>query len=94
LISLGEYHFGISRSRRRTELTAWLEAFLVRAEVLSPTQDTLPHYAAIREELKDAGRPIPANDCWIAALVREHGMPVVSRDGHFDSVRGIRRLDW
>lgn len=94
LISLGELHFGISQSRQQDVLVAWLNAFLGRAEVLSPTLQTLPHYAAIRRELKAAGTPIPANDCWIAALVREHRMAIVSRDNHFDKVAGISRVGW
>lgn len=94
LISLGEYSYGMSQSRKRKELAAWMDAFLYRAEVLTPTLSTLQPYADIRSELKLAGTPIPANDCWIAALVREFKMPIVSKDHHFDKVRGIRRLDW
>jgi len=48
----------------------------------------------LRIELKRAGTPLPANDLWIAALAREHGLPIVSRDAHFDRVRGIQRLAW
>lgn len=94
LISLGEYYYGISRSKKQKELSAWLKAFLKRAEMLAPSLSTLPHYADIRQELKLSGTPIPANDCWIAALVREYKMPIVSKDHHFDKVVGVRRLDW
>jgi len=94
LISLGEYHYGIQNSRKKKELSQWLALFLEKAEVLSPGLETLPHYASIRHELKMAGTPIPANDCWIAALVRQQKLPIVSRDQHFDKVNGIRRLDW
>jgi tRNA(fMet)-specific endonuclease VapC len=94
LITLGEYQFGIRQSAYREELGKWLAAFLERAEVLSPNLPTLPIYADIRLELKKAGTPIPANDVWIAALVRQHGMPILSRDEHFDRVTGIVRLDW
>lgn len=94
LISLGEYHYGISQSKKQKELSAWLKAFLERAEMLAPALTTLPHYADIRRELKAAGTPIPANDCWIAALVREHQMPIVSKDRHFDKIGGVRRLEW
>ncbi len=51
-------------------------------------------YADIRVELKKAGSPIPANDVWIAALARQHDLPVVSRDKHFDLVQGVRRVSW
>ena len=94
LISLGEYKYGIAQSRMQDELEEWLRAFLQRAEVLCPDMRSLPHYANVRSELRHAGTPIPANDCWIAALVRQHGMPLLSRDRHFDLVDDVRRVDW
>ena len=94
LISLGEFEYGICQSRKKAELRKWLEAFLKWTDVLSPNKDTLSHYAKIRIELKRAGTPIPANDCWIAALARQHKLPIVSRDRHFDQVSGIKRIGW
>lgn len=94
LINQGEYKYGLLGSRKREELERWLEAFLEKAETLAPDMGTLEDYAAIRRELKQTGTSIPANDCWIAALARQHGMPVVSSDTHFDHVRGLRRLHW
>lgn len=94
LISLGEFEFGVLGSKKKNELDKWLAAFLERADVLAADRQTLPHYAAIRAELKIAGTPIPANDIWIAAIARQHKLPVVSRDLHFDKVRALRRLGW
>lgn len=94
LISLGEYAFGMAGSSKKAELQGWLDGFLQRAEVLSPNLETLEFYAEVRHELKVGGTPIPANDCWIAALVRQHDLPIVSKDAHFDRVVGIRRLEW
>jgi predicted nucleic acid-binding protein len=62
--------------------------------VLPVEAETARHYAALRHELKRRGRPIPSNDAWIAALAVEHGLPVVSRDGHFDAIEGVRRIHW
>ncbi len=62
--------------------------------MLSIGIETARHYAAIRLELKIAGKPIPADDAWIAALCRQHAMPIMSRDSHFDFVAGLRRLAW
>jgi tRNA(fMet)-specific endonuclease VapC len=45
-------------------------------------------------ELKRAGTPIPTNDLWIAALCRQHDLPLLSRDRHFDRVPGLRRIAW
>jgi tRNA(fMet)-specific endonuclease VapC len=41
-----------------------------------------------------AGTPIPENDIWIAALVREHRLPLVTRDDHFAKVTGLTILKW
>jgi len=94
IISLGEYAFGISKSRHRAELEAWLDALLLKVDVLLLEQKTLPFYAEVRGRLKVAGTPIPANDCWIAALAQQHRLPIVSQDRRFDSVNGIQRIGW
>jgi len=94
IISLGEYAFGISQSRHRAELEAWLDALVLRVDVLLLEQKTLPFYAEVRSRLKVAGTPIPANDCWIAALAQQHRLPIVSHDQHFDSVIGVQRIGW
>ena len=94
IISLGEYAFGISKSRHHAELEVWLDALLLKIDVLLLEQKTLPFYAEVRGRLKVAGTPIPANDCWIAALAQQHRLPIVSQDRHFDSVKGIQRIDW
>lgn len=94
IISAGEYVYGLSQSRHQAELAAWLDAFLAHAELLHINRETLTHYADVRGQLKKDGTPIPANDCWIAALAKEHRLPVVSRDKHFDAVKGLRRISW
>ncbi len=94
LISLGEYRYGISLSRKRADLDRWLDRFLEQARVLLPDLQSLPHYAAVRRQLKEAGTPIPANDCWIAALVLQHELPLVTKDQHFKKVKGLRTLTW
>ena len=61
---------------------------------LAINERTAFHYAEIRFELKQKGTPIPANDLWIAALARQHDLPILSRDQHFDRVAGLRRIGW
>ena len=93
-IVLGEYRFGISGSRLRSELEAKIGRLERLGQVLCVDAETARHYAAIRRELKDAGTPIPENDLWIAALVRQHGWPLLSKDAHFDHVKGLTRVGW
>jgi predicted nucleic acid-binding protein len=72
----------------------WLRANLPLLNLLVVGRGTAERYAQIRRELKTSGRPIPSNDLWIAALAREHRLPVVSRDRHFEAVRGLQLVTW
>jgi len=91
-VVLGEYYFGIRQSRHRSRYEEWLRRYLPLAEIAAVTSSTADAYADIRLELKRLGHPIPPNDAWIAALARQHALPVLSNDAHFDVVEGIRRI--
>ena len=94
VIVIGEYRFGISFSKYRAEYEQRVSLIEMDLPVLGAGKETAIHYAAIRKELKEAGTPIPWHDLWIAAQSREHSLPVLSRDSHFDFVRGLTRIDW
>jgi predicted nucleic acid-binding protein len=94
VIVLGEFRYGIAGSRHRSAYEAWLESHLLDFDVLALTAETTLAYAGLRVALKKSGRPIPANDAWIAALAIEHRLSVLSRDTHFDAVPGLRRIGW
>jgi tRNA(fMet)-specific endonuclease VapC len=94
VIALGEYRYGISRSRDRLHYERWLTEYLPTLRILDVDEGTTVHYAAVRSQLKKAGTPIPSNDAWIAALARQHALPIVSRDRHFDLVPGTDRITW
>ncbi len=94
VIVLGEFRYGIASSRHRPKYEAWLDSQLPHFDVLPVTEDTARSYAAVRIAIKRSGRPIPANDAWIAALALQHGLHVLSRDQHFDAVPDLTREDW
>lgn len=94
VVAVGEYRFGIALSRYGTDYNYWLDRLISQSSVLDITEETTHHYAAIRLDLRRIGKPIPMNDTWIAALCRQHDLPVLSRDRHFDAVPGIQRLTW
>lgn len=94
VIVLGEYLYGISHSRGRTQYENWLAKLIAASHVLCIDEQTAQLYADIRSELRKIGKPIPSNDVWIAALGRQHSLPILSRDLHFDAVAGITRLAW
>ena len=94
VIVLGEYRLGIAQSRHRASYENWLRQWITTVTVLDIDDGTTHSYSAIGLELKRKGKPIPANDLWIAALCRQHSLPLVSRDRHFDFVAGLQRLHW
>lgn len=94
VVVLGEFLFGIRRSRERTRLERWMEEVKATCSLVVIDGETADHYASIREELRLAATPIPENDIWIAALCRQHHLPIASRDAHLDRVRGLKRVAW
>jgi len=90
VIVLGEDRYGIQQTRERQRYEHWLVEYLPKFRVLNVDEQTTTSYADVRGELN----PIPSNDVWIAALCRQHSLPVLSRDRHFDLVPGLRRIDW
>jgi len=94
VIVLGEYRFGIGQSRVKRKYERWLADLISVCEVLAVDEETAIQYAELRTQLKRAGTPIPSNDAWIAALSRQHSLPILSRDRHFDLIKGVRRVDW
>lgn len=94
VIVLGEYRYGLLRSRDRIRRERWLDELERSFDILDISRNTARYYAQVREELRTTGRPIPENDVWIAAVVREHGLELLSKDHHFDEVSGIARRSW
>ena len=94
VVVLGEFRYGIAESRHRSAYEAWLASELPHFDVLAVTDETAIAYAALRVALRRSGRPIPANDAWIAALALQHRLPVLSRDQHFDAVPNLQRQSW
>jgi len=94
VVVIGEYRYGIRLSRQRSGYQQWLNEFIGTCRILDIDESTTNYYADIRVELKESGTPIPVNDVWIAALSRQHGLPVLSRDRHFDAVSGVQRVTW
>ena len=94
VIVLGEFRYGIMGSKHRKTYEEWLAIHLRDFDILAITAETTLPYALLRATLKRAGRPIPANDAWIAALAMQHGLPILSRDEHFDALPDVRRISW
>jgi tRNA(fMet)-specific endonuclease VapC len=53
------------------------------------TNSTARVYGKIKDELRIKGKPIPENDVWIAAIAKENGLTLLTKDNHFDNVDSI-----
>ena len=86
---------GFRYGTRASENERVLQRFLRRPRVgvLYASEDTTRHYAQLFVQLRRQGTPIPVNDLWIAALVMEHGFDLYSRDGHFDHLPQLPRVE-
>lgn len=93
LIVLAEIKAGFYGGSQQHRNEILLRRFLAQPTVgiLLPARETAEHYARLFVQLKRAGTPIPDNDIWIAALVLEHDLQIITRDRHFERVPQLLR---
>ena len=94
VFALGELYLGAESSNRIQYHLDQINAFLTIANVLNTSDNTALIYGEMKSDLKRKGTPIPENDIWIAALAKEHEMPIVTRDKHFKNLPDIKLVEW
>ena len=94
LIVLGELRAGFQAGSRSRQNERILVRFLSspRVRLLLPDEQTTFHYAGLFAQLRHQATPIPINDLWIAALVIQHGLILLTRDAHFKHVPQLSQL--
>ena len=94
LVVLAELRAGFMRGSRLAENEKKLASFLSKppVRVLIPDETTTFHFAAIYQQLRRQGTPIPTHDIWIAALALQHALTLYARDKHFDQIPQLMRL--
>lgn len=87
-VVIGELRAGFAAGSRWVENEEILERFLLKSgvSVLYATDQTTRSYAGLFSQLRREGTPIPTNDLWIAALVIENGLVLLTRDRHFGHI--------
>jgi len=96
IVVLGELRFGFQDGTRLHENNRTLERFLStpRVHVLDVGEQTTWLFGEVATHLKRAGTPIQQNDIWIAALCKEHGFALATRDRGFHHVVGLDVFDF
>ncbi|XYH95847.1 type II toxin-antitoxin system VapC family toxin [Sorangium sp. So ce1128] len=90
-----ELFYGALKSARPTKNRSVQDAFL--RELVSFDFDDLAaeHYARIRSDLENDGRPIGSMDLLIAAIALANGLILVTHNvREFSRVGGLRLEDW
>lgn len=92
---LGELYAGFAGGTKERENKDTLNRFLFKSSVkiLNATAETAEVFGVVKQDLKKAGTPLPINDVWIAAHALETGSILVTYDGHFKNIAGIRRWE-
>jgi tRNA(fMet)-specific endonuclease VapC len=93
-IVLGELYYGAQKSARIASNLTRVDEFAANNTVLVCDTETARQYGEIKSELRAKGRPIPENDIWIAAIVKQYQLTLVTRDGHFNNVDGLLIEVW
>lgn len=93
LFALGEIKAGFQGGTQQRRNENLLTRLLAKPTVgvLLPSRETAEHYARIFVQLRRAGTPVPDNDLWIAALVLEHDLILITRDRHFERIPQLSR---
>ncbi|MCK5371447.1 MAG: type II toxin-antitoxin system VapC family toxin [Cyclobacteriaceae bacterium] len=94
VFALGELYLGAESSNRIQYHLDQINAFLTIANVSNTSDNTALIYGKMKSDLKRKGTPIPENDIWIAALAKEHDLPIVTRDKHFNNLTDIKLVEW
>ena len=93
-VTEGEMLFGVAQRPEARRLRAAVSELLAAIDVLPWTSATARRYAILRAGLERQGRPLGALDLMIAAHAAEHDMTLVTHDGAFGAVPGLRVQDW
>jgi tRNA(fMet)-specific endonuclease VapC len=93
LLVLGEIKAGFYGGTQQRQNEVLLNRLLAKStvDVLLASRQTAEHYARVFVQLKRAGTPIPDSDLWIAALVLEHNLVLITRDQHFERIPQLMR---
>jgi predicted nucleic acid-binding protein len=96
VVAFGELIAGFLGGPRPRENEAVLERFIgaFEVDIVEVNRSIAFRYGEIQSELKRKGRPVPANDLWIAASAMERSVELLTFDRDFRHIPGLRLAQW
>ena len=90
-VTVGELYRGAAHAGWGARRIAGLDAWLSRVTLVPGEQSVARRWGELTGRRLAEGRPLPANDAWIAACCLAHGVALATLNRrHFDSVEGLR----
>lgn len=86
---VGELLFGAYKSSNPEKNLLQISLFLNNCAIINPNNVTAEYYGKVKAFLYQRGKPLPENDIWIAAIVKQYDLPLYTTDKHFTEVEGI-----
>lgn len=95
IIVIAELRAGFAHGTQSASNESKLVQFLAspRVSILHISEQTTHHYARLFAFLRTQGTPVPTNDLWIAALISQHDLPLVTDDAHFKKIPQVLLFD-
>jgi tRNA(fMet)-specific endonuclease VapC len=93
-VTEGELRYGLARVPGATMLRKLVEEFLLRVTILAWDSQAATEYGDLRAALERAETPIGGLDMMIAAHALAAGCVLVTNDGVFRSIKGLKVEDW
>ena len=93
---IAEMEYGYPLLKKSDPKKKAFDSFLNRKDIKLIVCDrkVAERFAVIKRDLKKKGFMIPVNDIWIAACCAASGMPLATRDSHFQRIPDIHVEMW
>jgi tRNA(fMet)-specific endonuclease VapC len=93
-VTEGELRYGLARRPEATRLARLVEDFLIRVAILPWDSTCALQYGRLRAQQEAQGTPLGNLDTMIAAQALAAGATLVSNDGAFRRIKGLKIEDW
>lgn len=91
-IVVGELYCGVYNCHNPDREISKIEKLIEKTVLLDVDYEAGKYYGEIINQLRTQGTPIPNNDVWIAAVAKQHNLPVLARDKHFKRIIDIKLI--